>query len=55
LVQEVEAVGEGEGKPARRMSFAMMLAQVACFGDEFSQGLMFGIVGRIVAATDKHR
>jgi hypothetical protein len=26
-----------KSKPARRVAFAVMFAQVACFGDEFSE------------------
>jgi hypothetical protein len=37
LIQIVNAVGECEVEAARRVAFAVMFAQVACFGDEFSE------------------
>jgi len=45
LVQIVDAVGERERKTTRRMTFAMVIAQVARFGDEFIDGFYVRHVG----------
>jgi hypothetical protein len=50
VVEIVNAVCERESKAARRVTFAMMISQIACFGDEFVDGFYRRHVRRIISA-----
>ncbi len=46
---------EGEGKTAGRVTFAMVISQIACLVTSLSMGFIFGMLGRMISATHNYR